>query len=45
MIFPAGRTATYAYNGANQVTGISDWSGGLTQHVYDGNGRLVTTIQ
>lgn len=42
MTLAPGKTVTYAYDGNDNLTQVSDWAGGLTTFGYDAANRLTT---
>ena len=39
---PRGKVTGFTYNGLNQISGITDPSGGVTELAYDANGNLIS---
>ena len=42
MALPPGRTVSYGYNSSNELTTVTDASGGVTSYGYNGQGFLTT---
>ena len=45
MTMPSGKTVTYGYDAANQLTQLKDWLGKTTTLTYDANGSLASVTR